>query len=129
MEDTKSEILKKAARRQRLGLLYEGLRWALVIWLLWPLLGLVRGSVSVGRVVLGIALFVVFSGKLFYDTMISEFVRQKRPSLKQDMIGILGMIVGVLLIVGFVVVMVGLLLARWQESVATGMEGGAGSGP
>lgn len=129
MEDTKSEILKKAARKQRLGLFYEGLRWALVIWLLWPLLGLVRGSVSVGRVVLGIALFVVFSGKLFYDTMISEFIRQKRPSLKQDMIGILGMIVGVLLIVGFVVVMVGLLLARWQESVATGMEGGAGPEP
>ncbi|MDM7924719.1 MAG: hypothetical protein QUS35_01760 [bacterium] len=125
MEGTKSEMLKKAARRQRLGLFYEGLRWALVIWLLWPLLGLVRGSVSVGRVVLGIALFVVFSGKLFYDTMVSEFVRQKRPSLKQDMIGILGMILGVLLIVGFVVVMVGLLLARWQESVAAGMDGGA----
>ncbi len=129
MEDTESEILKRAARKQRLGLLYEGLRWALVIWLLLPLLGLVRGSFSVGRVVLGIALFVVFSGKLFYDTMISEFIRQKRPSLKQDMIGILGMILGVLLIVGFVVVMVGLLLARWQESAATGMGGGAGSEP
>jgi hypothetical protein len=124
MEDTESEIRKKSVRKQRLGLLYEGLRWALVIWLLWPLLGLVRGSISVGRVVLGIALFVVFSGKLFYDTMITEFIRQKRPSLKQDMIGILGMILGVLLIVGFVVVMVGLLLARWQESVAEGMGGG-----
>jgi hypothetical protein len=124
MEDTESEIRKRSVRKQRLGLLYEGLRWALVIWLLWPLLGLARGSISVGRVVLGIALFVVFSGKLFYDTMISEFIRQKRPSMKQDMIGILGMILGVLLIVGFVVVMVGLLLARWQESVAEGMESG-----
>jgi predicted membrane-bound spermidine synthase len=124
MEETESEIRKRSVRKQRLGLLYEGLRWALVIWLLWPLLGLARGSISVGRVVLGIALFVIFSGKLFYDTMISEFIRQKRPSLKQDMIGILGMILGVLLIVGFVVVMVGLLLARWQESAAEGMGGG-----
>jgi hypothetical protein len=124
MEETESDLRRRAIRKQRLGVVYEALRWAFVIWLLWPLLGLVRGSISVGRVVLGIALFVVFAGKLFYDTMIGEFVRQKRPSWKQDFMGLLGMILGMLLIVGFVVVMVGLLLARWQESTAAGMQGG-----
>jgi hypothetical protein len=124
MAETESDIRSRAVRKQRLGMLFETLRWALVIWLLWPLLGLVKGSVSVGRVVLGIALFVVFAGKLFYDTMISEFVRQKRPSLRQDFLGILGMILGMLMIVGFVVVMVALLLSRWQQSVAAGMQGG-----
>ena len=117
-DDQDREFKRKAVRKERLGTVLEILKWGLVVWLLWPLVGLVRGSIPLGRVVLGIALFVVFCGKLFYDTLILEFIRQRRATMKQDLLGILGMLLVVLLLVGFVVFLFSLLIMRWQQSVS-----------
>jgi hypothetical protein len=101
----------------------EVAKWALVIWLLLPLVGFTKYPISIGRVVAGICLFVVFAGKLFYDTLIMEFVRQRRYSMKQDLMTLLGMILAVVLLVGFVVVMVGLLLGMWEKAALQGVKG------
>ena len=100
---------------------FEILKWLFVAWLLWPIVGLGKSTMSVGRVVFGICMFVVFAGKLFYDTLITEFVRQRRTTVKQDLLMLLGMIMAVLLLVGFVVFTLGLLIIQWHNETMDGL--------
>lgn len=87
-------------------------KWAVVLWLLWPLRHAPSGSVDFARVVLGILLFVIFAGKLFYDTVIMSIVRQRRTSLKQDILSLIGMILVMSLVVGLLVVFVGFVIVE-----------------
>jgi hypothetical protein len=87
-------------------------KWALVIWLLWPLSQASEGSVSFVRVLMGILLFVIFAGKLFYDTIIEGAIRQRRTSVKQDVAGFLGMVAGIAVVVGLVVLLVGFMIVE-----------------
>jgi len=115
------KLSKKAVIRGWAGTAAEILKWAFVAWLLWPIAELGKHRLSVGRVVAGICLFVVFAGKLFYDTLITEFVRQRRTSAKQDLVALLGMIGAMLLLAGIVAVMTGLLILQWQREAGAGM--------
>ena len=91
-------------------------KWALVIWLLWPLAELEKMSFQPVRLLLGICLFVIFAGKVMYDVVIMDFIRQKRTSVKQDVMTLLGIVVGITLIVGLVVMIVARFLGMWMES-------------
>jgi hypothetical protein len=122
MTESDRRLRKRAVFRSWAGTAAEILKWAFVAWLLWPIVWLGRQRLSVARVVAGICLFVVFAGKLFYDTLISEFVRQRRTTAKQDLVALLGMIGAVLLLAGLVVVMTGLLILQWQKDAAGGMQ-------
>ena len=113
-------LRRKAVFKDWAGTVLEILKWAFVVWLLWPIVELGRQRMSVARVVAGICLFVVFAGKLFYDTLITEFVRQRRTTAKQDLMALLGMIAAVVLLAGLVIGMVGLMITQWQKSAATG---------
>ncbi len=122
MNPSDRRIRRKAVLRGWAGTAVEILKWAVVVWLLWPIVELGRQRLSVTRVVAGICLFVVFAGKLFYDTLIMEFVRQRRTTAKQDLVALLGMIGAVLLLAGLVVVMTGLLILQWQKDAMEGMQ-------
>jgi hypothetical protein len=122
MTETGDKLRKRAVLRDWTGTALEILKWAFVAWLLWPIVELGKARLSVGRVVTGICLFVVFAGKLFYDTLITEFVRQRRTTAKQDLVALLGMIGAVLLLVGLVVFVTGLMITQWQKEAAGGMQ-------
>ena len=122
MNPSDRRIRRKAVLRGWAGTAVEIFKWAVVVWLLWPIVELGRQRLSITRVVAGICLFVVFAGKLFYDTLIMEFVRQRRTTAKQDLVALLGMIGAVLLLAGLVVVMTGLLILQWQKDAMEGMQ-------
>ena len=117
---SEENLRRKAVFKDWLGTALEILKWAFVVWLLWPIVELGRQRMSVARVVAGICLFVVFAGKLFYDTLITEFVRQRRTTAKQDLMALLGMIAAIFLLAGLVIGMVGLLIIQWQKGAAAG---------
>lgn len=79
-------------------------KWGLVIYLLWPLTGAFNGKIEFARVVIGEALMIILIGKLFYDTVIWKFIRQRQTAGK-ELIGLLGIIASV----GFILVMFFLL--------------------
>jgi hypothetical protein len=122
MAATGEDLRRKAIFKDWAGTALEILKWAFVVWLIWPLVELGRQRISVARVVGGICLFVVFAGKLFYDTLITEFIRQRRTTVKQDLMAFAGMVAAILLLVSLVVVMVGLLIAQWQKDAAAAMQ-------
>ncbi len=91
-------------------------KWLIVVWLLWPLANPVPGRWTVARIVLGVCLFVIFAGKVFYDVIIMDYIRQKRTSVKQDIITLVAMVSIIALLVGLVLVLFGLFIVKWAAS-------------
>ena len=89
-------------------------KWVLVLWLLWPIRSAAAspGPVDFIRVAAGILLFIIFAGKLFYDTIIMGILRQRRTTVKQDIISFVGIILVMSLVVGFLLLFVGYLVVE-----------------
>jgi hypothetical protein len=85
------------------GVGVEVLKWGWVLFLFWPLFRLHEGKFSLIRILAGIVFFVIFSGKLLYDTLVQDYIRRRNVSRKRDLITFLGIILAASLIVGFVV--------------------------
>ncbi|MFH1941201.1 MAG: hypothetical protein ABIL68_03775 [bacterium] len=96
---------------------FEILKWAVVLWLLWPMKDASSGPVNFTRIVAGILLFVIFAGKLFYDTVIMGIIRQRRTSVKQDIVNLLGIVMGVGIVVGLLIFFVGFILVELFRSM------------
>ena len=99
--------------------IYEILKWALVIFLLMPLRNAASGPVSFTRIAIGILLFVIFTGKLLYDTIIEKYLRVRREqSAARDLITTLGIIVVIALVIGVVVLLIGMSLFTMMQKAA-----------
>ena len=117
-----SETVKREAeirRKEWAGTLLELGKWALVLWLLLPLRHASAGPMLFGRVALGILLFVIFTGKLFYDTVVVSVIRRRRMSAKQEVLSLVGIVLGLGLVVGIVLLLVGFLLLAFFEMMRT----------
>ena len=90
-------------------------KWALVIWLLWPLRQIADSSVPVFRIVAGIALFVIFGGKVLYDVIIMDYLKQKRVSMKKDLITLLGIVLVSALVVGIFLAFTAVLIITFMQ--------------
>lgn len=93
-------------------------KWALVIWLLLPMRKSLSEQTDFTRVALGILLFVIFAGKLLYDTIIESFIRRGQRSGLKDLITMVGIVVFISLIVGLVIFFVGFYVVNILSSVA-----------
>ena len=90
----------------------EIIRWAFVIWLLLPIRQASSGPVNFTRVAVGILLFIIFAGKLFYDTVIMGILHRRRTSMKQDILTLIGMVLVLSLVVGLLLLFAGFLLVE-----------------
>lgn len=100
-------ILQRKARwKEFRGILLQILKWSVVVWCFLPLARFSKGAVPFSRILLGILLFILFSGKFFYDTVLFDMIRRRRTTLKQDIFQLLGMLLAVGLIVTLVILMI-----------------------
>lgn len=111
-----SEFQKQNRNKSLKTIVMESLKWGFTIWCVMPLITVIDKPSGFYRVLLGILLFIIFSGKLFYDVIISEFVRQKRNTVTQDLLMLVGMIAFVLIFIGMVVFMI--IVAVMQYTAA-----------
>jgi hypothetical protein len=110
-----SEYRKDMIRRKRIEWLktvLEVAKWLIVIWLLWPIRHANRTPVDITRVVLGVLLFVIFTGKLFYDTVIMGILRHRRDSAKRDFVTLIGITLILSLVVGLLMLFVGYFMVE-----------------
>ena len=91
-------------------------QWIFVLWLLWPLRNPSTSPIHFARVVLGVLLFIVFGGKLFYDSVIAGILRQRRTSAKQDIVTLIGIVIVLGLVVGLLILFVGFVLVEFFRS-------------
>lgn len=82
---------------------FEIFKWGAIVWLLLPIRHASQTPVSFLRVTVGIALFIIFTGKIFYDLIIQNLIRKKRENLKKDLITLVGILLIICLVVGFLI--------------------------
>jgi len=88
--------------------LIELAKWGVVIVLLLPLRNAGKEAIDFSRVVLGILLFILFAGKMFYDAILDQYKRSKATSAGAEIIAMVGMVVVMAIVVALVVVSIGL---------------------
>jgi len=91
---------------------FELFKWGVIIWLLLPIQYASQTPVNFLRVTVGIALFIIFTGKIFYDTVIQNLKKRKSDTLKKDMITLVGIIMIIALIVGFLIFFISLYVVE-----------------
>ncbi len=96
-------------RCRRWGILWPVVQWGLVLYLLWPLHRRVQGMWDFARVALGIFFFVIFAGKLLYDQVVT---RQSGTEPREQLLHLLGIVVGLVVIVAAVIFLLGALVAN-----------------
>ena len=96
-------------------------KWVLVIYLIFPLVTVINGPIAFTQVVIGEALLIIFIGKMFYDTVIWKFTRQRRAP-GQDWLAMAGMMVAIGFILILFFVLFGITLLRYIHSQATATE-------
>ncbi len=92
-------------------------KWGLVVWLVWPLAQATRTPVEFGRIALGVALFVVFAGKLLYDEVCFPMQRRRAEGVGRDFVAMLAMVVVIALVVGLLVLFILLFVVNYMRSV------------
>lgn len=95
----------------------EIFKWGVIIWLLLPIRHASQTPVSFIRVTIGIALFIIFTGKIFVDVLIQNLIKKKRESLRQDMIALVGIILIMGLVVGFLIFFISLYVVEAAKMI------------
>ena len=96
-------------------------KWGLVVWLLSPLFTAMEKPVGFWRIVLGVLLFIVSVGKLFYDVVIMDMLQRRRESTLADIITMVGIVLVLLVVIGVVVFFAGTYVMKaGQQGRMTG---------
>jgi hypothetical protein len=100
--------------------LFEVGKWGIVVWLLWPLLTFQAEKMSLWRLLLGIALAVIYIGKLFYDVLLDNFRQRKEQYTFKDLLTLIGFIVLIAILIGGAVLIIGFfVMTQLQENSGT----------
>lgn len=92
-------------------------RWVLVGYLLFPLRRRMHLPLEFTRTALGIALFVIFSGKLLYDFVIWSRRPASTRDLPKELLTLLATVVIITALVGAVVVFIGLYVVNMVQEM------------
>lgn len=87
-------------------------KWLIVLWLMSPLALAMRGPVDFSRVALGILLFIIFTGKLLFDTIIAPLKTRTERTAAQDVIMMIGAVTAIGLAVTMMILLVGVYVMR-----------------
>ncbi len=96
--------------KKAISIISEVGKWVLVLWLLLPIRKAMSERVDFTRVALGILLFILFTGKLFYDTILNSLLKNKERQKSREIITMFGMAAVIALVIGVVVFMIGLFV-------------------
>ena len=110
----------KPQHRNRFAYLFEIGKWALVVFLLSPLITFQAERMSLWRMMLGILLLVVFIGKMFYDFIIDNYKQRKESYRFWDLLILVGAITLIAVIIGGVLLFVGIYLVQQFSEADSG---------
>lgn len=108
--------MKKFFSSKSGAIVFELLKWCLVLWLLLPIRNLAVGKIDFVRVLTGICLFLIFAGKVFYDVVLDSFRKQRDEKALTDFIFMVGVISVMVLVVAGIVVLVGIFIFSSVQS-------------
>lgn len=111
--------LKNIRNRKILSIVWELGKWGFVLWLLLPIRKSMTGSAAFIRIGGGILLFVLFAGKLLYDSIFEAYKRNTERNNVRDLLGMVGIVSIIALVVGAVVFSIGFFVFSYLQNANT----------
>ncbi len=93
-------------------------KWALAFWLVWPITQGASSRLSFYRIMLGILLFIVYIGKMFYDIIIDSYHKREHPNKYIDFLIMVGSVTFIALIIAAAIVITGLVIFEMASDAA-----------
>ena len=109
--------MDKPKTKEQLSILFEVIKWGVIVWLILPVQNQEPNFLDFVRVVIGILLFIVFTGKLLFDTIFNDMIKQRDTSLKKDLLTLAGILLVVAIMVGFTIFAAGLILMNMHQKM------------
>ncbi len=102
--------------------LLEIAKWLLVLWLMSPLALAMHGPIDFSRVALGILLFIIFTGKFLFDSIIAPLKTRTERTALQDVIMMFGVVTVIGVAVAMMILLVGVYVMKLLGSQNQQME-------
>jgi hypothetical protein len=90
-------------------------KWLLVSWLLYPLRRRMHLPIDFTRSALGILLFVIFAGKMFYDSVIWKQVSGTSRDSLRDLLSVAAMALIIAMLVAVTIFFIGLYIVSLSQ--------------
>jgi len=113
---------KNIRNRKILSVAWEIGKWGLVLWLLIPIRKSMTGNAAFIRIGSGILLFVIFAGKLLYDSVFDVYKRNAERNNVRDLLGMVGIVSVIALVVGAVVFTIGFFVFSYLQNATSPTE-------
>lgn len=98
-------------------------RWALVVYLLFPLRRRMRLPLEFVRTALGIVLFVIFTGKMLYDSVIWKQLTGATRDSGRDLLSMVAIVLLISLLVATTIFFIGLYVVNmYQQAIEPAIE-------
>ena len=91
-------------------------RWILVAWLLFPFRQRMYSPLEFVRTALGVVLFVIFTGKMFYDSVIWKEITGRSREGGRDLLSLAAIVLIITMLVAVTVFFVGLYIVNIYQS-------------
>jgi len=102
-------------RNKMVRTIFEAAKWILVAWLLYPLRRRMHLPIDFTRSALGILLFIVFAGKMFYDSVVWAQVTGRSREGWQDLLSLAAMVLIIAMLLAVTIFFVGLYIVSFTQ--------------
>jgi ABC-type multidrug transport system permease subunit len=93
----------------------QAAKWVLVAWLLYPLRRRMHLPIDFTRSALGILLFIVFAGKMFYDSVVWQQVTGRSRDSWRDLLSLAAMILIIAMLLAVTIFFIGLYIVNFTK--------------
>ena len=90
-------------------------KWLLVAWLLYPLRRRIHLPIDFTRSALGILLFIIFAGKMFYDSVVWAQVTGRSREGWQDLVSLAAMVLIIAMLLAVTIFFIGLYIVSFSQ--------------
>jgi len=90
-------------------------RWILVAWLLYPLRRRMHLPIDFTRSAVGILLFIIFAGKMFYDSVVWQQVTGRSRDDWRDLLSLAAMVLIIGMLLAVTIFFIGLYIANFIQ--------------
>jgi ABC-type multidrug transport system permease subunit len=93
----------------------QSAKWLLVAWLLYPLRRRMHLPIDFTRSALGILLFIIFAGKMFYDSIVWRQVTGRSREGWQDLLSLAAMVLIIAMLLAVTIFFIGLYIVNFTQ--------------
>jgi ABC-type multidrug transport system permease subunit len=109
------QAMSNLRRNKTVSTIILAAKWLLVAWLLYPLRRRIYLPIDFTRSALGILLFIIFAGKMFYDGIVWQQITGRSREGWRDLLSLAAMVLIIGMLLAVTIFFVGLYIVNFTQ--------------